>query len=178
VSNTDFDPRPPIGYPRVDLSVRHRPERWKRDYLAGLGGRSYQQNLLARDQDAGLGFELDRYTGWTLEAMRTWRLRGPHLLEVKLETISQSFDATMLATFRHLGFNDRECTAAMQIAATEDLTRMSDVRIADDDHIYSRTVSKWRAMLSAEQVALFERRYGDLIANLGYAPSSDGGRAD
>ena len=31
--NTDFDPRPPITYPRVDFSMQHRPERWKRAWL-------------------------------------------------------------------------------------------------------------------------------------------------
>jgi hypothetical protein len=59
--NTNFDPTPPITYPRVDFSFQHFPEPWKRAYLAGLAGKSYQQNLLDLCQEDGLAFELSRY---------------------------------------------------------------------------------------------------------------------
>jgi hypothetical protein len=170
-SNTDFDPTPPIGYPRVDFSVRHRSERWKRTYLAGLGGRSYQQNLLERDRNDGLRFELEHYTGWTLEAMRAWRLRTPAVLEVKLEAIAQDFDRCMLAIFRHLGFTGAECEVALPVAASEDIARMADTDIMANQHIHSREVSKWRGVLTIDLVAEFERRHGDLIASLGYTPA-------
>ena len=167
-SSTDFDPTPPIGYPRVDLSVRHRSERWKRTYLAGLGGRSYQQNLLERDPNDGLRFELEHYTSWTLEAMRAWRLRTPAVLEVKLETIVQDFDRCMLAIFRHLGFTEAECEVALQLAADHDIARMADADVMANQHIHSREISKWRGVLTIDLVAEFERRHGDLIAGLGY----------
>ncbi len=170
-SNTDFDPVPPIGYPRVDFSVRHRSERWKRTYLAGLGGKSYQQNLLERNRNDGLRFELERYTDWTLEAMRAWRLRTPALLEVKLEAIVQDFDRCMLGIFRHLGFTEAECKVALQVAASQDIARMADTDIMANQHIHSREISKWRSVLSIDQVAEFERRHGDLIASLGYTPA-------
>jgi hypothetical protein len=170
-SNTDFDPAPPIDYPRVDFSVRHRSERWKRTYLTGLGGRSYQQNLLERDQNDGLRFELERYTDWTLEAMRAWRLRNPSVLEVKLEDIAQDFDRCMLGIFRHLGLTEAECDVALQVAASQDIARMADTDIVANQHIHSRETSKWRSVLSIDQVAEFERRHGDLIASLGYTPA-------
>ncbi|HSU04851.1 MAG TPA: hypothetical protein VLI93_04705 [Acetobacteraceae bacterium] len=69
-TNTDFDQTAPITWPRVDLSFQHRPEPWKREWLSRLSGKSYQQNLLLRDQEAGLQFELDGYTACTLDAMR------------------------------------------------------------------------------------------------------------
>jgi len=40
--------------------------------------------------------------------------------------------------------------------------------IAQNLHIHSRTLSKWRDFLSAAQLREFERRRGDLIVNLGY----------
>ena len=175
-TNTDFDPSPPIRYPRIHYSVQHRPERWKRDYLAGLGGKSYQRNLLDRDRAAGLGFELARYTGWTLAAMRAWRLRAPAVLDVQLEAIVQDFDRCMHGVFRHLGLNDVECETALRVAASQDMARMSDAEIAASQHIHSRELSKWRGVLTADQVAEFERRHGDLIAGLGYshaAPAHD-----
>jgi hypothetical protein len=122
--------------------VRHRSERWKRTYLSGLGGKSYQQNLLERDRNDGLRFELERYTDWTLEPMRAWRLRTPALLEVKLEAIVQDFDRCMLDIFRHLGFTEAECEVALQVAASQDIARMADTDIMANQHIHSREISK------------------------------------
>jgi hypothetical protein len=169
--NTNFSTAPPIRYPRVDFSREHRPERWKRDYLAGLRGKSYQQNLLERDRDAGLRFELDRYTGWTLEAMRQWRLNGPEVMEVKLESVAAAFDAQMRCIFRYLGFPEAHLDEAVRVAAAEDIARMDDTRLAANPHIYSRTLSKWRDFLSTEQVRLIESRYNDVICRLGYSLS-------
>jgi hypothetical protein len=166
-TNANLDPAPPITYPRVDHSMRHRPERWKRRWLQRLSGRSYQQNLLERDRDAGLAFELDGYTGCTLEAMRGWRPL-PHCIDVRLEDINTAYDATMFRIFRHLGLTEEECAIALEIAAFEDVNRMDDAAVAANVHIHSRTLSKWRDELTAEQVRGFERRHGDLIVSLGY----------
>ena len=174
--NTDFDPTPPITYPRVDYSFQHYPESWKQAYLAWLRGRSYQRNLLERDQEAGLAFELAGYTGCTLDAMRGWRLATADLLDVQLEAVSRDFDGTLRAIFRHLGFSEGENEEAIALAAPHDITRMSDEAVARNPHIHSRTISKWRDFLSAAQLGEFEQRYGDLIVNLGYPLSNQGER--
>ncbi|MGH7155553.1 MAG: hypothetical protein ACREF3_16620 [Acetobacteraceae bacterium] len=166
--NTDFDPTPPIVYPRVDFSFQHWPERWKRSWLARLDSRSYQQNLLDRDRDAGLAFELEGYTGCTLTAMRGWRSRGPEVLDVQLEEIERDFDGMMERVFRHLGLTEAECAMALDIAASEDISRMDDATLAANGHIHSRRLAKWRDVLSPAQIRMFERRYGDLITGLGY----------
>jgi hypothetical protein len=166
--NADFSDTPPIRYPRVDFSCEHRRERWKRDYLAGLGGKSYRQNLLERDRDEGLRFELDRYTAWTLESMRDWPLRQPEVMEVKLEEIAAAFDRTMRRIFAHLGFAEPELDEVVRLAATDDVARMDDATVAANPHIYSRQLSKWREFLTSEQVRLIEGRYGDVIQRLGY----------
>jgi hypothetical protein len=172
--NTDLDPSPPITFPRVPHQREHRRERWKRDYLAGLGGKSYQANLLERDRDGGLEFELERYTSFTMEDMRAWQLNSPDLLEVKLETIARDFDATMRTIFHHLGFTEAEMPVVMEAAAREDIRRMDDAAIAANPHIHSREISKWRGILSPGQVRRFEQRYGDLIVRLGYELSNQG----
>jgi hypothetical protein len=171
-TNADFDPTPPIRYPRVDFSVQHRPEGWKRDYLAGLGGKSYQQNLIDRDLAAGLRFELQHYTGWTLEAMRGWRAGGPEIIDVPLEALAERFDATLLQVFRHLGFAETEAEAAVEMARPFDLARMSDEEIASQPSIHSRRLSKWRELLPPALIAEFEARHRDLIAALGYPPAT------
>ena len=166
-TNADFDPRPPITYPRVDFSMQHRPERWKRAWLSRLKGKSYQQNLLERDQAEGLAFELDGYTSGTLAAMQAWQpLLG--VLDVKLEDIARDYEGTMRSVFRHLSFSGAELETAVQLVADEDINRMDDAVLAANPHIHSRTLSKWRMLLSDMQVYNFEQRYGRLLLSLGY----------
>ena len=150
------------------IPFEHYPEGWKRAYLAGLGGKSYQRNLLERDREAGLAFELAGYTGRTLDAMRGWRLATPDVLQVQLEAVMCDFDGALAAIFKHLGFSDDECAQAVELARPHDIARMSDEAVARNRHIHSRTISKWRDFLSAAQIDEFERRYGELIADLGY----------
>ena len=163
-----------IGYPQVDFAMAHRSEDWKRAYLQGLDGRSYQQNLLARDAASGLAFELAGYTGVTLDALLAW-VPTPGVLTVKLETIAAGFDAALAQIFRHLGFDDDRCCDLVGICAAEDVARMDEAAIAANPHIHGRTLSKWRDVLTEDQVARFERQYGDLIRALGYETLSDAG---
>jgi hypothetical protein len=166
--NTDLNPTPPILWPRVDHSVAHWPEDWKRRYIDRLNGRSYQANLLQRSQEDGFAFELDGYTGWTLATMAAWSLNHADALDVKLEDVMADFDGAMLRIFDHFGFTAEQNQAALEVAGSEDIRRMDDAAIADRPQITSRTISKWREMLSAAQIARFEARYGDLIRSLGY----------
>lgn len=174
-TNTNFDASSPITFPRVDFSLEHYPESWKRAYLAALGGKSYQENLLERDREAGLAFELAGYTGRTLDAMRSWTLTTPDLLQVRLEDVMSDFDSAFGTIFKHAGFSDDECAQAVELARPHDVARMNDEVVADNRHIHSRTISRWRDFLSAAAVDEFERRYGDVVADLGYRHSSRSG---
>jgi hypothetical protein len=166
--NTDMDPTPPIGWPRVDYSVLHWPEEWKRRYLERLGGKSYQQNLLDRSLADGLDFELEGYTGCTLATMREWKLNGAEALDVKLEDVMADFDGAMRRIFDHFGFTPDQIEAALEVARSEDIRRMDDAFMAERPQIYSRTISKWHEVLSVAQIARFEARHANLIKTLGY----------
>jgi hypothetical protein len=173
--STDFDPSPPILFPRVPAAFHHLRERWKRDYLRGLGGRSYQQNLLALDRPEGMAFELANYTGCTLESMRVWPYRAAGVVDVQMEAIAADFDGTMRRVFSHLGFPEHDMEEVLRIAASEDVGRMDDRTLAGNAHIHGRSISKWRHGLTAKQLADFERRYGDVITGHGYALSGADG---
>ncbi|MDE1149979.1 MAG: hypothetical protein PW843_25790 [Azospirillaceae bacterium] len=187
-TNTDFSRQAPIRFPQVPHSRQHCAEDWKRSYLAGLGGRSYQQNLMALDRDAGLAFELDRYTGWTLEAMAAWR-PDPDTIDVRMEDFMADFDGTLTRIVRHCGMEEAMIPAALAVATSGavapslDMNRMSDAQVASDPHIHSRSITKWPDLLSPAQMAMVEDRHGALIQALGYPVGSHpqrcagGGRA-
>jgi hypothetical protein len=112
---------------------------------------------------SGLAFELDGYTGCTLEDMRAWQLTLPEVLDVKLESIAASFDTTMREIFEHLGFPEADHDDAVAIAAAEDIARMDDASLAANQHVHGRTLSKWCDLLSTSEVRLIESRYGEVI---------------
>jgi hypothetical protein len=58
------------------------------------------------------------------------------------------------------------------VARSEDIRRMDDSAIAERPQITSRTISKWRDVLSTVQIAQFEERHADLIRDLGYQPAT------
>ncbi|NGM20512.1 hypothetical protein G3576_10840 [Roseomonas stagni] len=165
------NPVEPILFPLVPYSQQHRPEAWKRDYLAALGGRSYQDNLLALDREAGLAFEETRYAAWTLEAMADWR-PAPGTIDIRMEDIAADFDGTMARMFRHLGVPDAMIGPCVEASRAADVARMDDAQLAANPHIHGRQLSKWRSMLTAAEVARFEARHGDAIRSLGYPLSS------
>ena len=173
--NSDMDTSPPIKWPQVDYSVAHRPEDWKRQYLERLNGQSYQQNLLERSLTEGLDFELEGYTDWTLSTMREWTLNRAYALDVRLEDLMADFDGGMLRIFGHFGFTAEQSQAALEVAGSEDVRRMSDTAMADRPQVFSRAISKWRDVLSAAQIARFEERHGGLLRQLGYEAASTAG---
>ncbi len=166
--NSDLDPTPPIGWPRVNYSMIHWPEDWKRRYLERLGGRSYQRNLLDRSLTDGLDFELGGYTACTFKTMQEWARNGVNALDVRLEDVMMDFDGAMLRIFDYFGLTIKQSQAALEVARSEDIRRMDDAAILERPQISSRTISKWRDMLSTTQIACFEDSYGNLIRELGY----------
>jgi hypothetical protein len=160
------DVAPPIGFPAVPMAFVHRRERWKRGWVERLEGRSYQANLLGREREAGLDFELAGYAGATFEDMAAWPHAG--IPDVKLEQIVADFDGVMEAVLRQLGFAEERLPELMELAREEDLARMDEARLAASAHIHGRRISKWREVLTTEQAGTFGRRYGALLAGLGY----------
>jgi hypothetical protein len=177
--NTNFDTSPTIRFPQVPYSQEHRSETWKQDYLGGLDGRSYQENLLALDVDAGLAFEEERYADWTAEAMTAWQ-PDERTIDVQMESIAANFDASMKTIFSHLGFSGDRLADVIRISQSNDIARMSDEAVANNSHITSRDISLWQHYLPPEKRRRFEDQHGALIRSLGYPAESfyaSGGRA-
>lgn len=167
-TNTDFDPSPPIRFPRVPRSQQHRPEAWKQEYLGSLAGRSYQENLRSRSRDAGLQFEIDRYGGWTTEQMAGFHRQLPDVPVVRFEDLMVDFDGTFRRIFELLGLAPSRMDSALAIAATEDLGRRSATAVASNVHTARGGVTRWSQQLSATHLAAIDARFGDVISELGY----------
>jgi hypothetical protein len=171
--NTDFSTRPPIVYPRVPASQQHRPESWKAAYLASLGKRSYQQNLLQRSQREGLLFEMDHYGAWTIESMMSWDYGNTRIAEVRFEAAMSDYDGTFRALFERFGFSARQVQWALRLIAAEDLSRMTDRQLSANRHITSRQTTRWRAYFDDCLKRAFKERFGDALVRLGYETSED-----
>jgi hypothetical protein len=165
--NTNFGKVPPIRFPQVPYSQEHRSEAWKQSYLIGLNGKSYQENLLALDLDAGLAFEETRYADWTAQAMAAWQ-PDRSTIDVKLESIAADFDATMQCIFRHFGLSGDRLDDALRISQSHDVARMTDDAVAGNVHITSRDISLWQRQLYPISRHRFEQRHATLIGSLGY----------
>ena len=165
--NKDLTPETPLRYPKVPRSQEHLPDAWKQAYLDSLGGRSYQENLLALDQKEGLRFELDRYAGWTIKAMAAWKPH-PAVFDLPIEAFADDYDAAMTAVFERLGLSGDRLQLALSIAAKEDISRMNDQQIEANPHIHSRSLSKWRTFLSDNDLAYYEARFAGVAEALGY----------
>ena len=51
----------------------------------------------------------------TLDAMRSWKLATPDLLQVQLEDVMSDFDGALGAIFKHVAFSDDQCAQAVEL---------------------------------------------------------------
>jgi hypothetical protein len=167
--NNDFTQRRVIRYPQVPYSQEHRSEAWKRDYLASLGGRSYQDNLRHRSARDGLHFEMRHYGAWTIEAMRDWNYSNPQVLELRFEDIMANYDQAFGAIFQHLFFSEKQISDCIEIAQKHDIARKTADEIGRNSHVTSLDTSRWKAFLEDEHIAAFPRLFGEVLQLLGYS---------
>lgn len=165
--NKNFDTTRPILFPIVPASQQHRPEEWKEKYLLSLNGKSYQENLNELDKENGLNFEMERYADWTISQMISWK-PDPDTIDIMIEDFMEDFDGTLTKILRHFGFKEDDIPKALEVAAKEDINRMSNTQLLNKPHIHSRSISKWKEMINPSQLAIFEERYGHAIKLLGY----------
>lgn len=166
--NESPDATEPILFPNLPWSQQHRPEAWKAAYVKSLNKTSYQQNLLSRDQDEGILFEMHNYGGWTIDSMLAWDYANPHVMEVKFEALMGEFDATFKSMFEFFGFSESQIDKGLRIARKEDLGRKSDRQLRANTHISSRQTTKWQRYFKSSHKEAFEKRFKGALVKLGY----------
>ena len=105
--------------------------------------------------------------------MLNWNYNDPNIEEIKFETIMTDFDMTFRRLFQLFGLSDMQLNKAIQIAQKEDLNRMTDIELKENQHISSRNTTKWRKYFNEELKNAFESRFGDALIKLGYETSND-----
>lgn len=171
--NTDFTLNPPIRHPQVPYPRQHLAEDWKRTYLASLGGKSYQANLLNLSQHDGLLFEMKYYGSWTTENMLAWDYQQTNMLEMKFEDLMGNFDGSFEQIFEHFRFSAEEIETNLRIASGHDLGRKSAEEIAQMAHVSTRKTSKWRDYFEPIHKDTFIDLFGDALITLGYEDDND-----
>lgn len=167
--NRDLNPSAPITFPRVPYSQEHRSEAWKASYLASLGGKSYQQNLLDRTQHDGLLFELAHYGAWTTEAMAAWNAHHPSVLDVRFEEIMADFDGSFRRIFQYLGFAPGQIHDALTLASAHDLGRKTHKELEKINHVSSAEGwNKWPAYFALTHQERFREQFPDVLERLGF----------
>lgn len=169
--NTNFDETGPIFWPRVPYSQQHRSEIWKREYLRGLGNKSYQQNLLDRDESDGLLFEMAHYGAWTIDNMLAWNYQHPSIKEIRFERLMSRYDETFRDMFTHFEFSDAQTAGGLELIAKEDISRMKEEQRSRDLHITGPQPAKWREFFKDVHKDAFKKRFGDALVRLGYEES-------
>lgn len=167
------DATEPILFPNLPWSQQHKPESWKAQYIESLGKKSYQKNLLERDQDAGILFEMSNYGAWTIDSMRDWDYTNPWVKEVRFESLMNDFDGVFTALFEHFGFSEKQIKQGLRLAQKEDLSRKSDRQLRGNNHISSRKTTKWKTYFEATHKEAFNNRFGNVLSELGYETNDD-----
>lgn len=166
--NTDFDLSEPLCFPKIPRSQEYRSEPWKRRYISGLNLKSYQQNLLDRDKSDGILFELERYAGWTIHSMTQWNFNNSSIKEIRYETLMSEYDQTFKQMFEHFGFNNEQIRLGLEVAASQDINRMSDEILNENNHITSRQFSRWQEHFEDIHKATFKQKFIEIVMQLGY----------
>ncbi|MCI5212191.1 MAG: hypothetical protein D3910_26190, partial [Candidatus Electrothrix sp. ATG2] len=141
--NDQFDFTEPILFPNLPWSQQHRSEKWKREYLNLLKGKSYQQILRDKSERDGLLFELNNYGSWTVESMLHWDYDNSRIKEIQFEALINTFDDTFREMFEFFGFSEKQIKHCLRIAAKEDLNRKTKRQLRKDPHISPGGVTKW-----------------------------------
>lgn len=161
-----------LMYPLIPYEREHASTEWKIQYLNRLNGRSYQQNLLERDQKTGLRFEMQRVAGWAITDLLEWNYGNPNIFETSLERLSDNFDQEVKDILLNLGFSRQLAEICRMRASKHNLNEMTESSINENEHI-TGLGKKWPAFFDREVLADFHSHFGDAPARLGYPPAGE-----
>lgn len=142
--HTNHSMESPIMFPDVPYILEHYPETYKINYIKNLKGKSYQENLLMRDQIEGLRFEMYNYGLWTFKALEHWKETNASIKQIDFEKLIKKPRETFQEIFSHLNLNSQTAEEALRVVDRYHFNQMSKAQVESDLHISSRSVTRWK----------------------------------
>ena len=166
--NKNFQINRKIIYPQVPSSQMFRSENWKRNYIKGLRGKSYQENINSLSEEKGIFFEMKHYGKWTIEDMLNWDSKTMNCLEIKFEDIMSNYESEMDKIFDHCNLSKSQLLTAKRISENENIKKMSKSAIEKNPHIFSSNTRKWKKYFNNEIKSYFEKNFSEVISKYNY----------
>lgn len=130
-------------------------------------------NLLKMDKDAGMAAEVE-FSGYFLDHMLSWNYAAPEVLAVRMEDLVSDSAAQWRRMLDHWQVLDLlpadyvdELLATHTFGSLAGGTRKVG-EVDETSHYRKGVAGDWRNHLNEEHLALFRKRYGDLVERLGY----------
>lgn len=151
------------------------PEKWLHRPTDAYGGATYQEALLALDNDHDrLVFEMDNAAARTIARMLEVDQSDPRIHIVRLDRLIVDIDfAEYRAMFEFLGFEGHALSVCLN-AAQERSALHRGVR---PQHVNHTTPSIWKERFTPALAQAFERRFPGVAERLGYEPTFARGAA-
>jgi len=163
----DFFETGDLVHPLVPWPIQHLEESQKRNWVGRLGGKSYQRNLLERDDSQGLIFEMGGYARITIDSMLAWK-DDPRILCIRIEDLAADFDGTVTSMLGWVGIEGGQATRELGLAQKHDISRMSVEEISSNNHISSSKITKWKRYFDDDVLSKYNELFGVAHSELGY----------
>jgi hypothetical protein len=134
--------------------------------------REHRRELRLLDLVDGLRSEID-WSAQFIDNMSDWDYQQPDVLEMAMEELVDDPAAGWTAILRHLGILSRLPDGLLgEVLENRAFQRLAGGRPRGQEnrgHHYRRGIpGDWRNYLTPVHLAAIQRRYGDLVARLGY----------
>jgi hypothetical protein len=146
----------------TEESWAHRPE-------PSFGGLSYQAHLRALNEFDGLMAEIDWFARGTGLHLGAWDYEQSEFLELHYEDVLEDELGMFEKLFGWYDFNNDAREIGLRTVEQLSLKKGG----AKPSHVRSGVPGEWSTRLTAEHVARFKQRTGDLVVRLGYEADPD-----
>ncbi len=135
-------------------------------------GRSYQQKLLAANQEDGLFMEINHFIFFYRDLLEQWDMDDPDMLEVSYEALMDPEREKLYEQiFTHLGFEGEEHAFAvhlMHLFAAENRKSKTAGDVAQGRHVRSGKSGQWKTILTPDHLQYIEEELGPVLRKFGY----------
>jgi hypothetical protein len=135
-------------------------------------GRSYQQKLLAANQEDGLFMEINHFIFFYRDLLEQWNMDDPDLFEVSYESLmGPERNQLYNQIFTHLGFEGEEHAFAIRLMHLFEAKNRKSKKageVAQESHVRSGKSGQWKDILTTDHIQYIEEELGPVLRKFGY----------